>query len=146
MIDPIRGLLGQLICGGWIGEDLRDGSDLAFLFLATPGGGALGLPVDEAMGLLAGRLGIDSRPGRVTLTPPTASHVEVRPRDWAALVVDGETVVERPTSPDWIATACAVGRVALGVAYTALPPGVPVEDHTDGPSVLALLTVTDTRR
>lgn len=146
MTDPISGLLGQLVCGGWIGEDPRDGSDLAFLFCATPGDGALGVPAAQAMALFAEGMGVDPRPGAVTLDPPAASRLEVRPGGWVALLIDDRTVVERPTSPDWIATALTVGHVAIGLAYTALPPGVPVEQHTDGPAGLALLTITDTRK
>lgn len=146
MIDSISGLLGQLVCGGWIGEDPRDGSDLAFLYLATPGDGALGLPAARAMTLIAETMGIDPRQGAVTLDPPATTTVEVRAGGWAALVVNGETVAERPTSAEWVATACAVGRVAVGLAYTALPADVPVEQLTDGPSVLALLPLVDTRR
>lgn len=144
MIDPISGLLGQLVCGGWIGEDPRDGSDLAFLFFATPGDGAAGVSAFAAMTLVAESMGIDSRPGAVTLDPPATTRVELRPGRWAALVIDGETVAERPVSPDWATTARAVGRVAIGLALSELPAGMPVEQHTDGPVVLALLSVVDT--
>lgn len=53
MTEPIANLFGQLVMSGWIGVNPRDQRDMSFVYLGSPGGGALGLPVQEVMPMLA---------------------------------------------------------------------------------------------
>ena len=115
-LDPTAGLFGTLVLSGWIGTDPRDGREVPFAYLSTPGNGATGAPARQTMPAVATTMGLDARPGAVTEKVVDGAHLEITADGWAALVL-GDSRQVHPMSAEWRAMALDRGFVVLVVAY-----------------------------
>lgn len=129
--SPLTGLFGQIIMGGWIGEDPRDGSDTAFLYLGTPADGATGATAPEVMAAAAAALGLNPQPGTMTETPTAGTHLTFGDDGWGHLVFPNGEQVEHPGSPEWRAIAQQRGFAVLTLTYLPWLPGEDASTHSD---------------
>lgn len=127
MTDPIDGVLGQLLMGGWIGET-PDGGEAAYLSLSTPGTKAH--PAEETMPVVAQSIGLDAVGGRMRNADPTVV-LDITADNWVALRIAGQDVGTRPMTPEWVEHARARGYVVLAVLYIPARPDVAVDDAVD---------------
>lgn len=128
MTDPIAGLFGQLVMSGWIGVNSRDQRDMSFVYLGSPGGGGLGLPVQEVMPMLAEGLGLNPTPGAFTEGPTADTQLRLGSFG-AELRYPGGTYGPRPVSDEWRQVAARRGQVVLALSYLPWPAGVDAEQH-----------------
>jgi len=131
MTDPMSGLFGQLIMSGWIGTDPRNGQDIAFLYLGTPGDGTTGAPAAEVMPAAAAALGLNPQGGTMTEQPSADTHVTFTPQGWIDLRFPNGDGVQHPGNAPWRAVAEQRGQVVLAVTYLPLKSELGVEEHCD---------------
>ncbi|MFH0246036.1 DUF5949 family protein [Streptomyces sp. HK10] len=130
MNAPLGGRFGQLIMSGWIGTDPRNGDDIAFLYLGTPGNGSLGAPTADAMQAVARELGLNPRPR--TMTEKLAADTHVTFTDgWIDLRFPNGEHVQHPGSTELRQVAQRRGELVLMLTYLPMRPAVGVEDHSD---------------
>lgn len=133
------GLLGDLICSGWIGQAPDTGRDAAFLLLTTADRRAT-----ATMPIVAAALGMASAPGSVTtaLTADTAVRIN---GGIARLHLPGGDHVERPVTDDWAQVAHADGRVVVAVGFRPLGDGEDVITYAEitGEIVVGLVPLHD---
>lgn len=129
--NPLTGLFGQLIMTGWIGEDPRDGSDIAFVYLGTPADGATGATAAEVMSAAASALGLNPQPGTMTEDPTASTHLGFAADGWARLAFPNGESVQHPGSPQWRAVAEKRGQAVLALTYLPLLAGEGTEAHCD---------------
>lgn len=110
MTEPIANLFGQLVMSGWIGVNPRDQRDMSFVYLGSPGGGALGLPAQEVMPMLAEALGLNPTPGALTEAPTADTHLRLGSFG-AELRYPGGTSAPHPVSDEWRQVAARRGAV-----------------------------------
>jgi hypothetical protein len=128
--NPLAGQYGQLIMSGWIGEDPRDGSDISFVYLGTPGDGATGAPAAEVMAAAASALGLNPRPGTMTEHPTGGTHLTFTADGWAKLIFPNGENVQHPGSDEWRQIAQKRGTVVLALTYLPLPAGEDGLEHS----------------
>lgn len=131
MTNPIAGLFGQLIMSGWVGQDPRDGRDIAFVYLGTPGDGASGAAAGEVMPAVASALGLDPTPGTMTEKPTADTHVKFTRDGWIDLRIPGGEGLPHPGSPEWRRVARRRRQVVLALTYLPLLSAEGVEAHCD---------------
>ncbi|MFC1418605.1 DUF5949 family protein [Streptacidiphilus cavernicola] len=129
--NPLTGLFGQLIMTGWIGEDPRDGTDIAFIYLGTPADGATGTPAAEAMAAAASALGLNPQPGSMTENPAASTHLTFTDDGWAQLSFPSGENVQHPGSLEWRTVAQHRGTAVLVLTYLPLLPGEDTTAHCD---------------
>lgn len=144
--DPIIGLHGQIIMTGWIDTDPHTGTDIAFVYLATPG-----TPTSsprDTMPLVAQAFGLDPAIGTMTEHPATRAHLTFAEGGWARLELgDGKTHCEHPGSPEFREVATARGQFVLVISHLPMPAGLDQQAHIDhtttsGQFSMGLLPVT----
>jgi hypothetical protein len=130
MTDPLHSLLGSLVMTGWIGTDPRDGSDIATVYLGTPGDGTV--PAEDIMPTVAALLGLDPQPGSMTMRPKTDTHVTFTTDGWIDLRFPGDVDgIQHPGDPEWQATAEQCGEVLLALTYLPMASGEDGEAHCE---------------
>lgn len=144
--NPLSGVFGQLIMSGWVGTDPRDGRDIAFLYLGTPGDGASGAAASEVMPAVARALGLGSRPGSMTEHPTEDTHVTFTADGWIDLRYPGGDGVQHPGSAEWRAVAEQRGEAVLTLTYLPMVSEQGADRHCDrslaaGQVVLGLIPV-----
>lgn len=150
MTDPLAGFFGQLIMSGWIGTDPRNGQDIAFVYLGTPGDGAVGAAAGEAMPAVAAALGLDPKAGTMTEQPTATTHVTFTADGWIDLRFPNGDGVQHPGGREWKKVAERRGEVVLALTYLPLKSEVGVEEHCDrsvdaGQFSLGLIPVAKTK-
>ena len=135
MTDPLHSVLGSLIMTGWIGTDPRDGSDVATVYLGTPGDGKV--PAEDIMPTVAAALGLDPRPASMTMRPKAGTHVTFTEDGWIDLrFPGGEDGIQHPGDSEWRETAKQRGEVLLSLTYLPMTSDADGETHC-GRSVAA---------
>lgn len=136
---------GSLVMYGWIGTDPRNGSEIPFLCLATPGDGARDLAVEEAMSLVAKVFGMNPQRGAITDQPDAGLHLELRGDGWLTLVGPGGLVIGHPGSREMRELMRERGEAVLVLSYVPMPAGMDHALHADatgeGGCVLTLVPV-----
>lgn len=131
MTDPISGQFGQLIMSGWVGEDPRDGRDISFVYLGTPGDGTTGASAAEVMPAVAQALGLNPQAGTMTEQPTADTHVKFTQDGWINLRFPNGQSVQHPGSPQWRKVARRRGQAVLALTYLPMVSAEGVEEHCD---------------
>ncbi|MFF1547176.1 DUF5949 family protein [Streptomyces sp. NPDC058291] len=131
MTNPLEGLFGQIIMSGWIGTDPRDGQDIAFVYVGTPGDGSTGATASEVMPAVAKVLGLNPQAGTMTEQPSADTHVTFTADGWIDLRFPNGEGVQHPGSAEWRAVAQRRGEVVLTLTYLPLSSALGVEEHCD---------------
>ncbi|MEU8480992.1 hypothetical protein [Streptomyces hygroscopicus] len=129
--NPLGSQYGTLIMYGWVGTDPRDGTDIAFLCLATPADGSLGLTARQTMTHVAEAFGFDPQPGSMTEQADSNLYLTFAEGAWARLVVPSGGHIEHPGNQELRQLARRKGEVVLVLSYLPLPPGVDNMAHAD---------------
>lgn len=117
MVDPIDGVLGQLVLTGWIGET-PEGRWSPYLMFTTPDPRA-----PDTMPIVADVLGMNPTPGTMTPTPEHA-RVTLDGDRWVTVHAAGGFTWPYRVSEEWEQLAREQARVVVSVAYRPMKSGV----------------------